>query len=65
MKLLTQIILRVAAFFTAIGIGFSILLAALIIYPFYYWRATMVAVIVSLGALAYISIITNGYKFVL
>jgi hypothetical protein len=62
---LQLIILKIAGFFAAIGIGFSILLAALILYPFYYWRVTIVAIIVSLGALAYLSIITNGYSFTL
>ena len=52
--ILLEILLRIIGVFTAMGIAFVILLSAIIIYPIYYWRVTMVALIVYLGVISYL-----------
>ena len=64
-EIIQDIILKVAAFFAAIGVGIALLVTAAIMTPFYYWRITMVVAIVIAGVMAYVNIITNSYSFVL
>jgi hypothetical protein len=43
------IVLDIIAFFAAIGVSIALILTAVILYPFYYWRVTVIILAALLG----------------